>query len=53
MKKKIKPQVLTALLTIFFIAVLVIILTPQYIDKIVAGALTGIGMLGMKLLEKE
>jgi len=48
-----KPQILAAILCITLIAVLTIILQPAYIEFIAGGAVTGIGMLGMKLLEKE
>jgi len=50
---KVRPQILAAMLIIGLLATLVIILAPEYIDKIVAGAITGLGMLGMKLLEGE
>jgi len=48
-----KPQILTAMLCITLIAVLTVVLQPTYLEFIAGGAVTGIGMLGMKLLEKE
>ena len=50
---KIRLQVLATILAITLLAALVILLVPQHVDKIVGGAITGIGMLGMKLLEGE
>jgi|TARA_Y100000310_G_C20699531_1_gene828421 hypothetical protein len=50
---KFRPQVLAAILAIAMLGILVIIFTPDYVDKIVGGAITGVGMLGMKLLEGE
>jgi len=53
MKKVEGPQVMAAILSIAIIALVVIIIAPDQIDKIVGGAITGIGMLGMKLLDKN
>ena len=53
MKEKVKPQVLAAIGGITLLAAMVIFLVPEHVDKIVGGAITGIGMLGMKLLESE
>ena len=49
----IKPQILTAIIAITTIAMTIIIVAPEYIEVIVGGAVTGIGMLGMKLLEND
>lgn len=48
-----KPQILWAMSLIAFLAALVVFLVPDYVEGAVGGAITGIGMLGMKLLEKE
>uniref|UniRef100_A0A6M3K6M7 Uncharacterized protein n=1 Tax=viral metagenome TaxID=1070528 RepID=A0A6M3K6M7_9ZZZZ len=47
-----KPQILASIICISVIALAVIFAAPEYIEVIVGGAVTGIGMLGMKLLEK-
>jgi len=47
------PQVMAAILSILVIAIAVIFIAPDQIDKIATGAITGIGMLGMKLLESN
>lgn len=47
------PQVMAAIVAIFLVAVAVILISPDQIDKVVPSAVTGIGMLGMKLLEKD
>jgi hypothetical protein len=44
---------MAAMASIAVLAALVIICAPEHVDKIVAGAITGLGMLGMKLLEGE
>ncbi len=48
-----KPQILTAMGLIAGIAIAVILQVPQHVVQIAGSAITGIGMLGMKLLEKE
>lgn len=48
-----KPQILTAMVLIALIAVVVTVLQPDFVEGAAGGAITGIGMLGMKLLEKE
>ena len=53
MKLKWRPQVLAAIGGIAVIAGLVIVLVPEETSKVAMGAITGIGMLGMKLLEGE
>jgi len=53
MKVKIRPQILVAIVAIALIAVLVIVNAPDHIEFIAGGAITAIGMLGMKLLEGE
>lgn len=45
------PQVMAAILVLALIAVVVVFVAPTSIDKIVGSVITGIGMLGMKLLE--
>jgi len=50
---KIRPQVLAAIIAIFFIGVLVITLAPSHIGEIVASCITGIGMLAMKVIEDK
>ena len=47
------PQVMMAIVSLVLIAICVIFIAPDAIDKIVGGVVTGIGMLGMKLLEKN
>jgi len=47
------PQVMAAILVLGIIALSVIFAYPEAIDKIVGAVITGIGMLGMKLLEKN
>jgi len=53
MKRIEGPQVMAAILSILVIAIAVIFIAPDQIDKIATGAITGIGMLGMKLLESN
>ncbi len=48
-----RPQIIVAILSIATLAGLVIILAPDHVNEVVSGAITGIGMLGMKLLESE
>ena len=50
---KFRPQILTAILAITLLASLVVFLAPDKVEMIVGGAITGIGMLGMKLLENS
>ena len=50
---KIRPQILVAMLVIGTLGALVIVLVPEHVDKIITGAITALGMLGMKLLEGE
>ena len=50
---KIRPQILTAMLCLTTLGVLTITLAPDYIEVIAGGVVTGLGMLGMKLLEGE
>jgi len=50
---KIRPQVLAAILSIGTIAIVVVMFTPVHVETIAGGAVTAIGMLGMKLLEGE
>jgi hypothetical protein len=52
-KRLFRPQILVAMILIGVIAALVILFTPQHTVEIAGAAVTGIGMLGMKLLEKE
>ncbi len=47
------PQVMAAILSLAIIAVVVVFVAPESIDKVVGSVITGIGMLGMKLLEKN
>ena len=47
------PQVMAAILALAGIAIAVIFIAPESIEKIVGAIVTGIGMLGMKLLEKN
>ena len=53
MRKIEGPQVMAAIISIAVIALAVVFIAPDQIDKIVSAAITGIGMLGMKLLEKD
>ena len=48
-----KPQILVAMTLIAIIAIVVIFAAPNFVEGAAGGAITGIGMLGMKLLEKE
>ncbi len=48
-----KPQILAAMMLVGIMGVLVILFQPEFIAEIAGGAITAIGMLGMKLLEKE
>ena len=48
-----RPQIIVAMVLIALIACLVIWLAPDHIELIAGGAVTGIGMLGIKLLENE
>lgn len=47
------PQVMAAILVLAAIAGLIIFRAPDAINEIVGSIVTGIGMLGMKLLEKN
>jgi len=47
------PQVMAAIVALAVIALVVTFMATDQIDKIVGGVVTGIGMLGMKLLEKN
>lgn len=47
------PQVMAAILALAVIAIVIAFVSPASIDKIVGAVITGIGMLGMKLLEKN
>ena len=53
MTAKFRPQILVAMGIIGLIAILVIIKAPAHIELIAGGAITAVGMLGMKLLEGE
>lgn len=53
MKKVEGPQVMAAILSIAIIALVVVFIAPDQIGEIVGAAITGIGMLGMKLLDKN
>lgn len=48
-----KPQILWGMTLIAIVAALVIFFAPTYVEGAAGGAITGIGMLGMKLLENE
>ena len=48
-----RPQILLAIAAIAILGGLVVTFTPEHVDKVVVGAITTIGMLGMKLLEGE
>ena len=48
-----KPQILTAMVTICILGVMAYIYIPTSAENIVGPAITAIGMLGIKLLEKE
>jgi hypothetical protein len=48
-----KPQILTAMIIIGILGVMAYIYTAAWVDQIVPSAITAVGMLGMKLLEKE
>ena len=47
------PQVMAAILVLAVIALAIILVAPDAIQEIVGAVVTGIGMLGMKLLEKN
>jgi len=47
-----KPQILWAMTLIAMLAMVVTFIAPEHIVQIVGSAITGVGMLGMKLLEK-
>lgn len=49
--KKIKPQVLGAILSLLILGVLTIVLRPEYIGEVAGSIVTGIGMLAMKVIE--
>ncbi len=50
---KIRPQILVAMLILGVLGAMIILVAPDMIDKIITGIITGLGMLGMKLLEGE
>lgn len=47
------PQVMAAIVALALIALVVVFVAPDSIEKVVGAIVTGIGMLGMKLLEKN
>ena len=47
------PQVMVAILALAILGLTVILIAPDSIGEIVGAVVTGIGMLGMKLLEKN
>lgn len=47
------PQVMAAIVILGIIALTIIFVAPDAINEIVGAVVTGIGMLGMKLLEKN
>ncbi len=47
------PQVMAAILALALIAVIVVFVAPDSIKEVVGAIVTGIGMLGMKLVEKN
>ena len=47
------PQVMAAIVALAAIAVVIAFVAPDSIEKVVGAIVTGIGMLGMKLLEKN
>ena len=49
--KKIKPQVLGAILSLFILGVLTITIAPDYIGEVVGSIVTGISVLAMKVIE--
>lgn len=53
MSKLEAPQVMAAILTLALIALTIIFIAPDAIQEVVGAVVTGIGMLGMKLLEKN
>ena len=53
MKLKWRPQILVAMLCLATLGGMTIVLAPDYIEVIASGVVTGIAMLGMKLLEGE
>jgi len=51
--RRFRPQIFTAILCLASLGILTIFFAPDYIEVIAGGVVTGIGMLGMKLLEGE
>ena len=49
--KKIKPQIMAAILCLTLIAALIVLVAPTFIEVIVGSIVTGIGMLAMKVVE--
>ena len=49
--RKIKPQVIAAILSLFILGVLVIVAAPAYIGEVVGSIITGISVLAMKVIE--
>ena len=47
------PQVMAAIIILGIIALTIVFVAPDAINEIVGAVVTGIGMLGMKLLEKN
>ncbi len=47
------PQVMAAIVSLALIAIIITFVAPDSIQEIVGAVVTGIGMLGMKLLEKN
>lgn len=47
------PQVMAAILSLAVIAIIIAFVAPTYIKEVVGSVVTAIGMLGMKLLEKN
>lgn len=53
MKLHWRPQIMVAMLCLTAIGLTTILVAPEYIEVIAGGTVTGLGMLGMKLLEGE
>jgi len=50
---RIRPQVMAAILGLMLIALVITFVAPDHIVEIVGSAITGIGMLAMKVIEDK
>lgn len=52
-KRRFRPQIFLAIVCLAAIGIITIFVAPEHIQLVAGGVVTGIGLLGMKLLEGE